>query len=588
METAATATEKLPRGRHLLALLLIMVVAFAVYGRVYGHLFLTEWDDPEYLVENMLAHGLSLEHVKGAFSRFFVGNYAPLHIISYMVDYSLWGLRPAGYLLENVLIHGLNGFLLYLLVHRLSGKTVVAVAAALLFVVHPAQVEAVAWVSQRKSVLSLFFFLLSLLFYVAYREVGSGSRRVYWVSVAAFAAALLTKSTSVVLPLILLLYDSCYENRPLRHSLADKIPYAVAAAMAALLAMASQSPEYGGGGRSPFHGGSPWATFLTMLPVLVSYLRMLVWPSGLSAAYAPVIRSSPDLQVALAGLLLVLLGGGAFLTLRREKKLFFWLAIAPLGILPVVQIVPLVTLINDRYLYYPMVGIAPFVALGCSLLVERYRPGLYRPVVAAFAVIILILGVGANQRVKVWHDARTLWSDAVSKVPHSFMANYVLASITVKTGRLTEALPLLEALRRMDPENPKVAELWGHFYYQSGDLSRAEAAYAAAIAKNPRRHKSQLYLGNIYLGQGKVAAAMERFRAAEKVDPLSPDLAYSIACAEALQQHAEASVAALRRAFRSGFRECRAVAQNPELDSVRGRVEFSAIMSEYCGKKVGE
>jgi tetratricopeptide (TPR) repeat protein len=502
-----------------------------------------------------------------------------------MLDYSLWGLRPAGYLLENVFIHGLNGFLLYLLVQRLSGRWGAAALAALLFTVHPVQVEAVAWVSQRKSVLSLFFFLLSLLLYTTYchGEAAATRRRSYWFSVVAFAAALLSKSTAVVLPLALLLHDGCYGCRPLRRSLADKIPYALAAAGAALLALVSQSAEYGGGGRTSYHGGSPLATFFTMLPVLVRYLRMIVWPSGLSAAYAPAIKTAPDLEVVLAGLLLLLLAGAALLLFRRERQLFFWLALAPLGILPVVQIVPLITLMNDRYLYFPMVGLAPFVVLGCERLLERYWPGLRRAGIGGGALIVLVLGTVASQRVAVWHDATTLWRDAVPKAPHSFMANYVLATIEVKAGRLAQARPLLETLRAMDPDNPKVTEVWGHFYYQSGDMERAAAAYGAAIAKNPRRKIPQLYLGNIYLSQGKVGPAMERFRAAEQLDPLSPDIAYSIACGEALQGHAEASLAALGRAFRFGFRECRAVADNPELDSLRGSGAFAALMADYCG-----
>lgn len=563
-----------------------MLAAFAVYGRVYGHLFLTEWDDPDYLVSNPFAHGLSWEHVTGAFSRFFVGNYAPLHIVSYMVDYSLWGLRPAGYLLENVLIHGLNGSLLYLLVRRLSNNVVAATIAGLIFVVHPVQVEAVAWVSQRKSVLSLFFFLLSLLCYAAYRDAGTGSsRHSYWLSVAAFAAALLTKSTAVVLPVVLLIFDRCFEGRPVRASLTDKIPYAVAAAAAALLAMASQSPEYGGGGRAPYHGGSPLATFMTMLPVLVSYLRMVVWPAGLSAAYSPAIKTAPDLEVLLAGLLLAAIVACAALLYRRDKRLFFWLAIAPVGMLPVSQIVPLVTLMNDRYLYFPMVGIAPFFALGGAMFLERQRSGVRRAGSGLAVLLVLSLGIAANLRVAVWHDAATLWSDAVSKVPHSFMANYVLASIKVKSGRPEEALPQLERLRRMDPDNPKVHELLGHFHYQAGNLAEAEAAYGAAIARNPARHKAQLYLGNIYLGQGRVDAAMERFRAAELVAPLSPDIAYSIACAAAMQQQADTSLASLRRAFRLGFKGCGAVAGNPELAPLRSRGEYAAIMDEYCGPR---
>ncbi len=577
---------KLPVIRHTATLLLCMAVTFLVYGAVYGHEFLVSWDDNIYVSANEAVRGFSFSHLKAAFTRFYVGNYAPLHIVSYMLDYTLWGMRPGGYLLANVFIHAVNGFLLYLLVLRLSGRFLPSIMAALLFLVHPAQVESVAWVSQRKSVLAMFFMLVSTLAYIAYRDRAERKHLFYLFSVASFTAALLTKSTAVILPCLLLLYDYCFESRTVRATLVDKIPFIAAATATAVLAIISQSPEAGaGGGRVPFHGGSPYATFLTMLPVLVHYLGIVLWPSGLSAAYAPAIKSSPDSEVCLAALLISLLVAGLCYLFRKERKLFFWGAIIPLGLLPVLQIVPLVTLINDRYLYFPMIGIAPFAVIGIAGILEKNRAATGKWVWTGVAILLLALAVAARQRVNVWHDSYSLWKDATAKVPESFMAWYNLGALFITKGQHVQARPILEKLQLMDPDNAKIHEMWGHYYYQTNDIMQAEIAYTKAIRKSPGRHKSLLYLGNIYLSQGRVEDALHNFHRAQEIHPGSPDIAYSIACAEALLHNVPAAINALDRAFKSGFQECEAIMINPELDLLRSNPEFRRLVTDYCMEK---
>ena len=186
---------------HIIALLFLSGVTFALYWQALGHNFLIYWDDNGYVTGNMTIQRVTWENIKTAFTSFYLGNYAPIQIISYMFDYSIWGMRPAGFIFTNILIHIANGILFYYLLTRLSWQRLTACAAALIFLIHPVQVESVVWISERKNVLSMLFFLLSFIWYIMYREK-SGKRRglLYVSSMIAFILALLAKSVSIILP----------------------------------------------------------------------------------------------------------------------------------------------------------------------------------------------------------------------------------------------------------------------------------------------------------------------------------------------------------------------------------------------------
>ena len=150
-------------------LLVLLLAGLAIYGRMLGHDFLPTWDDAGYVLDNPDIRGFTIANLRAVFSRFYMGNYAPVQMLSYMLDYSIWGLRPWGYLLTNLLLHLANGLLFYHLVQRLEGDDSWAWLAALIFLVHPVQVESVAWVSQRKNLLAMLFSLLSFHGYLRFR-----------------------------------------------------------------------------------------------------------------------------------------------------------------------------------------------------------------------------------------------------------------------------------------------------------------------------------------------------------------------------------------------------------------------------------
>jgi len=575
-----------PRQRELSVFLLMLVIALAVYGQALTNSFLINWDDPNYIVTNQDAHGFSLEHLKNAFSKFYVGNYAPLHIVSYMFDYTFWGLKPFGYILHNIVLHAINSYLLYRLVSKISAAVYPSILAALLFLVHPVQVESVVWMSQRKNLLALLFFLLAMLFYHQYRNSPPAQcSKAYFAALVFFACSLLTKSVAVILPVVLLVSDFCIDNRPLRKSLTDKVPFMAIAFMTAVIAMLSQSEDYGGGGRAAFYGGSPWATFLTMLPVFVTYLRMLIIPTGLSGVYSPEIRTVVDGPVAGAAFILLFLATGALVLFRKEPRLFFWLAFGAVGILPVSQIVPLVTMMNDRYLYFPLAGVAPFIVFGVTRLLPEDKTQLRAAAAALSVAVLLIFAVMAGARVPYWKNSLILWSDAVSKDPDNVTAQYNLANVYMERNELDKVKPILDHILSVRPKSARFNEMLGNYYYRRGDINSAEASYKKALELWPRLPFANFCLGNIYLGRNELKNAEEVFRKAAHYAPVTPDLSYSIACLESLKGDLPKALDSLDRAFKLGFRECRAVAINRELDAVRGTPEYYRIMTTYCSER---
>src|SRR5216117_3489844 len=232
--TVKPAAEARPaRGVPLPLLVLAYLAVFAAAVLVnlptlhYG--FLINWDDPTYVVDNPLIRGWSRGHLLEIFTKPYFDNFLPLHLVSYMVDYSLWGLNPFGYHLQSVILNGVNAVLALLVTRRLFADFTLASLAALLFAVHPSHVEAVAWISIRKDLLSTAFLFLTVYFYL--RATGSRSldRGSYAASVAAFTLGLLSKVTIVALPLILLLLDLLKTDGRRRPSwkaaVANKIPY---------------------------------------------------------------------------------------------------------------------------------------------------------------------------------------------------------------------------------------------------------------------------------------------------------------------------------------------------------------------------
>lgn len=464
--------------QHLVPVMLLLLAAFILYRKALGQDFLGNWDDHIYVTANPDIMGFTHENIWHAFSREYFGNYAPLHIMSYILDYALWGFNAFGYKLTNILLHALNSVLYYALLARITSRRRFALAAAAVFLCHPVQVETVVWISQRKNLLAMFFSLLSFLTYLSWKD----DRRftLYMVSLTAFALALLSKSVAVVLPLILICFDLCFREREtLWRLVRDKLPYIGLAAVFSIITLYTQESS----GRTGYLSGLPLITLINMLPTFSRYLILLLFPAQLSIIYNDPIKTALDTEVVLSALLVATLTVSWVYLYRRNRGLFFWCSLIPIGLLPVSNIIPLVTLMNDRYLYFPMLGFAAIVA-HLLILEPGVRP--LRQLVSlrlVFFSVLLALSAVTWKRIDVWQDSETLWSDAVIKSRDGFRYgpddNFI-------AGAYGESLHIL-----------------GYQAEQCGNIQAARNYYLKALAWDPLSWIALNNLAGIYVKQGK-------------------------------------------------------------------------------------
>lgn len=596
--------------------LLLILLTVGIYARTLGHEFQMSWDDNWYIVYNDSIQGVSWQNLKTIFSSIYQANYAPLQMLSYMLDYSLWGLEPGAFALTNFAFHALNGVLVYRLLHSLHGERLLALVAAALFLVHPLQVESVAWISCRKNVLSLFFFLLSWEAYRRYRtaETGRGVFS-YLASLAAFLLSLMAKSTTLVLPVILLLYDLCFPEAGRRLRLKDKIPYAVAALVFALVSMHVQTHDFQGGIREPYHGGSPLATFYTMLPVFCLYLWRLVWPAGLSAIYDPPVHTSPDGVVIGAALVLAAVAWGGVRLFTRDRRLGFWFLFFWIGLLPFAQIVPIYWLITDRYINVSIIGGAALAGAGTVFL--RSRLGAAGKPLLSLAVTIWIaaLSVASYQRVGVWRTSLTLWSDAVAKLPNTprIWEHYAealrgsgqvdasrrayehllasqptnvsalagLGDICTEEGYLDEGLVLLNRLLKIKPDHVMGWASLGTNYLKRGNYAEAEKAYLRAQSLQPEAWQVMVLLGNLAQARGDAKMARQFYGQAESRSRGNAEIAYRFACAEAMAGDLDAALTWLEKAVQRGYPKARSLADDERLSPLWDDPRFYYLLQRF-------
>ncbi len=595
----------------MLTVLLLTAVTFAVYWRILGHEFLWAWDDKLYVSENEVIRGISWQHIRQVFTSFYAGNYAPLQMLSYMLDYEIWGLAAGGYLFTNIVIHAANGTLLFILCRRWTGDLLAALAATTLFLLHPVQVETVAWISQRKNLLCMFFLLLSWEEYCRYRDPLTERKGLaYAASLSAFALSLLAKSVSVIFPLILLFYDVCFSGYDRRPRWKDKIPFFAAAAVITAVAMYSVDPEYGGSSRT-VHGGSRLATFYTMLPVFCQYLGMLVWPTGLSADYAPFIHTSIDAGVIGAALLLAATVFAGILLFRKDRRLGFWILFFWIALLPLSQIVPLASMINDRYLYIPFIGVAVLSGAGIAKLRDRFWPHHRVLFCTLLAPLVLLLAMASHERAGVWRNSMTLFSDAVKKVPNSTKAwdylviaykrYYATPASQSRDLHASDAPPvqldlvnkyaslgdsekeylILQQLLKLYPKNPVGWARLGENRLDNRDFQAAEQAYQKAHSLQPEAMYVVIQLGNLAAIQKRFDLARDYYGKAEAKGWKSPEIAYQLACVESMAGRREASLYWLEKALQRGYRDYNNLVNNEELANISNDPNFDYLLQSF-------
>lgn len=463
------------------------------------------WDETLYITRNPKIQTLSPGSVARLFSEPDLGMYSPLTSLSYALDYRAAGLTPKRYHTTNLLLHLANTALVMFLVRLLVTGTYVPFAVALLFGIHPAHVESVAWAAERKDVLYAFFYLASFLLYLLRR----GRAWAYPASLFLFLCALLSKPMAVTLPLALLLADYLKDGGWELRQLKNKAPYFALAALFAAIQLSAgvgQPPAWFWPGR-----------LITPLYTLGFYLYTLLWPFDLSAMYvtAPGGKAGLYAIAAATGLLLLLLAR----FFRKDREIVFGAGLAAVALLPVLQFLPFGPVITaDRYTYVSSVGFFLLLAVaGRRAWAEagpRWRAGLGACAVAA----VFALTAAARARCAVWENGITLWSDTLRKQPAAPLALVNLCGAYLQHGLKPKARACLRRAIETYPEDKNSYYNLGFLEAGEGGFPEAERLFLKTLELEPCHPPALNNLGNLQLLNKNAAEAREYYRRALACD----------------------------------------------------------------------
>jgi tetratricopeptide (TPR) repeat protein len=429
---------------------LLALSAAALFARAVGHDF-TNWDDDHYLLKNPLFDRLSWAAVGEVFTSFICVNYHPLTILSYLLEFSIAGFEPWIYHLTNVLLHGAAAAAAYLLGRTWLESRPAAFLAALVFAVHPLKVESVAWISERKDVLCALFYFAALAFYG--RRLDGGGAACYWLALAAFILALLSKAMAVSLPAVLVIYILARREGSLRR-FAPLLPFWVLALLFAWLGVRAQASEEAIKG---LHGGAPLWHALTLLKAVAFYAEKLLLPLRLSPLYVLEPARSLLEPRLIAGALIVLASAALMARSWRRRRIaflgfgFFWASWAPVS-----GMVPSAMLVADRYMYIPSLGLLWIAAQAVEDLARRSpAPAPRRLGRGAVLAAALLFAALTWRQLGVWADSVSLWRSALAENPENSVAWSQLAAAEVDAGHYEEAVRSVlraVALGRREPD----------------------------------------------------------------------------------------------------------------------------------------
>ncbi len=515
---------------------LLLAAVFFVFGQTVHHGFL-HFDDPTYVSENPeLTEGSTIDKIAWAFTTDCAGNWHPLTWLSHLSDCSIYGVENAGgHHLTNVLLHAASAIVLFLALRRMTGDFWPAALAAALFAIHPLRVESVAWVAERKDVLSGLFFMLTLWFYAGYASRPFSLAR-YLAVVASLALGLLAKPTLVTLPLVLLLLDYwplgrlqsrqpaeiCAGTPGGRRLIVEKIPLFVLAAGSCIVTFLVQRA----GVEAFVDAALPWRIGNAVV-AYVAYLIQFFCPINLAIMYPHPGEDLPLWKIAAAAIALIAISAGVVKLRRRSPYLVTgWLWY--LGML-----VPMIGLVQvgwqsraDRYTYLPQIGVCIMVAWGVhqaavSRVAQRWAT------VGALAALAILTGL-AYRQTALWRSDETLWKHAIACTENNYVAHLHIAMAMTVQERFPEAIEHYQAADRLAQNKTAkcyaanavtIATKLGFLYSKMGRLDEAVAQYERALKAEPKNARVHVNLAAVLKNQGRFDDAISHCKIALDIDP---------------------------------------------------------------------
>ena len=512
--------------------LALAALVWGVFGQTLRFGFVN-YDDDRYVYENThVSNGITVQGLQWALSHPHVNNWHPLTSLSHMLDVEFFGLDAGGHHGTNVLLHTLTVLALFLVLRSMTGSLWGSAFAAAVFAVHPLRAESVAWISERKDVLSGLFFMLTLGAYTRYaRETDAGSRKHgtgrllgplasgrYWLVLLFLALGLMSKPMLVTVPFVLLLLDfwplNRFETAGIKSLLLEKTPMLLLVACCCIVTMWAQDEAMLPSGQL-----SLFSRIENAIVSYAVYIRQLFWPSGLAVLY-PLAKANLPLWrvVASLGLLSVISVIAICQWKKRPWLLVGWLWY--LGMLvPVIGIMQVGFQAHaDRYTYLPHIGL--LIALSWLITdlssSRRHRNWLLG---AAGVTVVAALATGAWVQTTYWRDSESLWRHTLAHTTGNLSAHNNLGGALAGQGKTAEAIEHFRIAERIDPDDVKVHVNLGSALTSQGKIDEAIEHFRIALRINPDLAEGHNNLGIALAGQGKTAEAIEHFRMAVQINP---------------------------------------------------------------------
>jgi predicted negative regulator of RcsB-dependent stress response len=518
--------------------LLLALATIFVYWQVQYFEFI-DCDDTLYITENRHTQsGITFKTLVWAFTTIEAANWHPLTWLSLMLDYKLYGLNAGGYHWTNLIFHIANTLLLFLIVNRLTDEVWKSAFVAALFAVHPLNVESVAWVSERKNVLSMFFWIMTIWAYVFYVK-RPGLRR-YLLVLLTFALGLMAKPMLVTLPSILLLLDywplrrfslsefghgynmsiQGHEKHDPKTSAAfklilEKIPLFVLSTLSSVITVVAA--KHGGAVKS-FDMFPLENRFVNILVSYAGYLEKMVWPSNLTIFY-PYQSHVSVWKIVGAGFLMSGIMAAAVWAAKRYRYLpvgWLWYINTLLPVIGLVQVG--YHSMADRYAYASLIGVFIMFAWGVPDFFSKWRHCKTVLTITACSIIFSLMICSLSQ-VKYWQNSFSVFQRALDVTENNHMAHGGMGNFYLGQGDLAKAADhYLEALR-IRPDYADIKINLGTVYIKQGKYEEAIHQFQEALKEKPNAAKAYNNMGIVLALQGKIDDAITQFRLALTIDP---------------------------------------------------------------------
>ncbi len=537
--------------------LVLTLATAAVFWQVCTYDFVN-LDDPIYIYQNPnIQAGITLKAVKWAFTSSYVYFWHPLTWLSHMLDWQLFGSNAGGHHITNLVFHIANTLLLFIVLKRMTGSLWPSAFVATLFALHPLHIQSVAWVYERKDVLSTFFWLLTMWAYVWY--VNRPKIAGYLLVVVFLALGLMAKPMLVTLPFVLLLLDywpldrlnpkdeKTGSKRSLLYLLIEKVPLFAMVLASCIVTFINQKKI---GAMSTIENLSLFVRLANASISYMQYIIKMIWPARLAVYYPHPMQNISILYVVISAVLLLVITILVFRFAKNHRYLatgWFWY----LGtLLPVIGLVQVGSqAMADRYTYITLTGLFIIIAWGLPELLAKWR---YRKIALSISamLIVLVLAVYTYFQLGYWRNNQTLFQHALDVTENNYIAHFCIVAPLREQGRLDEAIYHCLQTLRIKPDATDAHIQLAYLLYQVGRLGEASEEYQKCLQIKPDDPNTLNILGTIVGQMGRFDEAVKYLTQAMRIDPNSADthtnMGFALSCQGKLDEAAAHLTEALR------------------------------------------